>query len=161
MLPAQKKSSCNYLTEYDNVQARSKKVREVVVTRRNALRKFKAVCAIVFAFLLCLFILFRYSQINEYNQRLAKLKTEVNQLQKANSQLKVEMDRKIDLKEIEKAAIERLGMQYMDKNQVVYLQLQKSDFTEVHGNADADRLRDTGVFGTLTQGISELVRYLY
>lgn len=160
MLVAQKRYSYDQQPDYDEVQRQQNKVREVVVTRRGAIRKFKAVCALTLIFALCLFILFRYTQINEHNQKISKLKAELSHLGKVNSQLQVELDRQTDLKAIEQIAIQELGMQYPDKSQTVYVQLEKKDFTEVPEEVKGKQ-QGSGVFASVTQGITEFVKYLY
>lgn len=159
MLVAQKRKDESYLSQYEELQKQNTKVREVVVTKRGALRKFKAICAVVFVFGLCLFILFRYAQINEYNQKISTHKVEVSHLQKLNSQLQVALDKKVDLKAIEQLAVERLGMQQMDKSQIVYVQLSKKDYTEVP--SEQSSTQKNGIFAVVAQGITELVGYLY
>jgi len=160
LLVAQKRHNYNELPEYEKNYSPQTKVREVVVTKRGAIRKFKAVCAVILFFGLSLFILLRYAHINEYNQHIGKLKAQLNELHKVNGQLQVELDKKIDLNLIEKEAVERLGMQCPDKSQIVYVQLHRSDFTEIP-ETTKDEAQGEGVFGTLAQGISELVKYLY
>ena len=161
MLVAQKRyDDYEELTQFDRVQKKNVKVREVTVTKRNSLRKFKAICAILLMLGLSLFILHRYTLLNEYNQKIRKLKTELSQVQKANSQLQVEMDRKIDLNQIEQLAIQKLGMQYPDKTQTVLLQVKKKDFTELPRETNENANVTGGVLGTVSQGLSQLVSYI-
>ena len=77
MLVAQKKY--NYYdqpAEYEPIEIPQTKVREIVVTKRRAIRRIKALAAIILVFGLSLFLLFRYTQINEHNYKLVKLKKE-------------------------------------------------------------------------------------
>jgi cell division protein FtsL len=148
------------LAQFDRVEKQKVKVREVTVTKRNSLRKFKAICAIMIMLGLSLFILHRYTLVNEYNQKIRKLKTELSKVQKANSQLQVEMDRKIDLNQIEQLAIQKLGMQYPNKTQTILLQVKKKDFTELPQEANKNTNVTDGVLGTVSQGLSQLVSYI-
>lgn len=160
MLVAQKKYDYDQLPDYKQYERRETKVREVVVTRRGAIRKVKAILAILLFFGLCLFLLFRYAQINEHNQRLGKLKAELSHVQKINSQLQIEQERQVNLSEIEQIAVQKLGMQYPDKNQTVHIQLKKSDFTETPEKNEKQQIENE-VMAMVTQGLAELVKYLY
>ena len=162
MLVAQKKYNYHEQpVQYEPIQIPETKVREIVVTKRGAIRRIKALLAIILVFGLSLFILFRYTQINEYNHNLVKIKKELSQLHKVNSQLRVELDTKIDLNKIEQEAVQKLGMQYPDKNQTIYMEVQKKDFTEIPLSAKNIQQKEAGIWGTVSQGFSELVGYLY
>lgn len=152
MLVAQKKIS---YSEPFVVEKQNSKMKEIVVIKKNAVRMMKAL-TIIFLFLLFSFvILLRYTQINEYNQKINKLKLQLNELKKENDQLQVKLNQKIDLALIERLAVERLGMQYPSENQVVYLQLRKTDFTQ---NLQKEVQTDTNGWNEIW---SILLGYLY
>lgn len=148
------------LAEFDRDEKQRVKVRKVIVKKKNTLIKFKAICAVMFFLGLSLFILHRYTLLNEYNQKLRKLKAELGQIQKVNSQLQVEMDRKIDLNQIEQLAIQKLGMQYPGKNQTILLQVKKKDFTELPQETNKDANGNNKVWGNVSQGLSQLFSYI-
>jgi len=75
-------------------------------------------------------ISYRYSLINEkYNQK-ENIKLQVSAVQKQNEQLKVSIENSLNLNSVEKSAEEKLGMQKLDNNQKIYLNLQKKDYVE-------------------------------
>ena len=163
MLAAQRKYD-DY-EEYDYYEAEEKKrhnrAKVIVVTRNSALQKFKAICAIFLILGLSLFIVQRCTYINERNTEVRKLKMELSTLEKENGQLEIQLERNVDLKQIEQVAIQKLGMQYPDKTQTVLLQVNKSDFTEVPQNLEEDTQNGIGVFQSIGQMLSQLMSYLY
>ena len=62
---------------------------------------------------------------------------------------------------IEQVAVQKLGMQYPNKSQTVYIQVQKKDFTEIPQSAKGVQKKEESIWGTVSQGFSELVGYLY
>lgn len=91
---------------------------------------YKPVVYIMFAFVMLFTISYRYSLINEeYNAKEA-IKTQVSAVQKENEQLKVSIENSLNLNSVEKAAEDKLGMQKLDNNQKIYLDLQKKDYVE-------------------------------
>ena len=59
-----------------------------------------------------------------------KLKTELAEIQKKNEQLKVNIEQKTNINTVEQEAKEELGMQKLDNNQKVYINIDKNDYTE-------------------------------
>ena len=75
-------------------------------------------------------ISYRNSKITEeYNQK-ESIKSQVGQLQKENEQLRVSIENSLNLNTVEQEASSKLGMQKLDNNQKVYVNLQKSDYIE-------------------------------
>ena len=58
------------------------------------------------------------------------LKKELASIQKENEQLKVNIEKQMSFNAIEQEAKEKLGMQKLDNNQKVYVNLNKSDYIE-------------------------------
>lgn len=131
MLAAQKRYAYESIPEYEDYQRQEKKSRVVTVTRKKAIFRFKAIMGVIIFFAIGMFILSRYSLINEEKRNISKLKTELAELNKANTQTQIALNRKVDLEQVEIDAIQKLGMQYPDKNQTVFIQIPKTDFTEV------------------------------
>ena len=85
---------------------------------------YKPVVYIGLAFVMLFTISYRYSLINEeYN--LGILRYYIN-----HDQLKVSIENSLNLSSIEKAAQDKLGMQKLDNNNKIYLDLQKKDYVE-------------------------------
>lgn len=131
MLAAQKSYAYEPIPEYRDYKRKEKNIRIVTVTRKKAIFRFKAIMGVLIFFAVGMFILSRYSLINEEKRNINKLKTELAELNKTNTQTQIALNRKVDLEQVEIDAIKKLGMQYPDNNQTVYIQIPKTDFTEV------------------------------
>jgi hypothetical protein len=59
------------------------------------------------------------------------LEKELNGINMTNSQMQIALEEKVDLSSIEQFAKEKLGMQRPDKFQINYINLQKTDYTEI------------------------------
>lgn len=91
---------------------------------------YKPVVYIGLAFVMLFTISYRYSLINEEYNSKENIKSKVSAVQKENEQLKVSIENSLNLSSIEKAAQDKLGMQKLDNNNKIYLDLQKKDYVE-------------------------------
>lgn len=157
MLAAQKRYNYEPIPEYREYEKQNEKIKVVTVTRKKAIMKFKAILGIMIFFALGMFILLRYSQINEERRNIYKMKAELNDLNKSNTQLQAALNMKVDLEEIEKEAIQKLNMQYPDKNQIVYVNLPQTDFTEIPVQAENQSEDEKG----LSSLANQLMSYIY
>ena len=90
----------------------------------------KNVAFIMAIFLILLAISYRSSLINERFSAIQKEKETLSALQKTNDQLEVSIESSLNLKNVEEVAKEKLGMQKLDNNQKVYVNLDKKDYVE-------------------------------
>ena len=75
-------------------------------------------------------ISYRNSLINEKYNEKESIKSQVSAVQKENEQLKVSIENSLNLSSVAKAAEDKLGMQKLDNNQKIYLDLKKKDYVE-------------------------------
>ena len=118
-------------TRTKEVTKNSKKTQKRVVNKNTALAKTtKTIVSsvVVFAFLLILCI--RYAMINAKLVTREKLKSQLTEIEKQNDQLKVSIERDMNISNIEKEAKEKLGMQKLTNNQKVYINLDKRDYVK-------------------------------
>ena len=97
----------------------------------------KNVALILAMFLLLLVVSYRSSLINEKFNALQNAKQKLASIEKTNGQLEVNIESSLNLSNIEESAKEKLGMQKLDNNQKVYVNLDKKDYVEV-GSQDAE-----------------------
>lgn len=95
------------------------------------------VALIIAMFLLLLAVSYRSSLINEKFNNLQNAKQKLASIEKTNGQLEVNIESSLNLSNIEEAAKEKLGMQKLDNNQKVYVNLDKKDYVEV-GSQDVE-----------------------
>ena len=97
---------------------------------KKAKYNYKPVIYVAATFVMLFTISYRNSQITEEYNTKEKIKSQVSQLQKENEQIRVSIENSLNLNTVEQEASSKLGMQKLDNNQKVYVNLQKSDYIE-------------------------------
>ena len=92
--------------------------------------KIKVVFGIAFAFAILFAISYQNSLINESFNEKESLKKNLATIQKENEQLKVNIEKSLNLNNVEQSAKELLGMKKLDNSQKVYVNLPKQDYVE-------------------------------
>ena len=106
----------------------AKKVEKQVNLMQKPKMKLLMYIAIGFAILFA--ISYRNSLITENFNEKESLKKELSAIQKENEQLKVNIEKTLNLNNVEQSAKEMLGMQKLDNSQKVYISLPKKDYVE-------------------------------
>ena len=75
-------------------------------------------------------ISYRNSLITEKFNKIQNKKQELSAIQKTNGQTEVSIESSLNLKNLENSAKDKLGMQKLDSDQKVYVELPKKDYTE-------------------------------
>lgn len=116
----------------ENIKKEIKQKAKENVKLKNAvrIRRKKLVVGILFAFTILLAISYRNSLINESFSKVKGLKNELSTIEKENEQLQVSIESSLNLKSIEQAAQEKLGMQRLLQDQKIYINLPKKDYVE-------------------------------
>lgn len=110
-----------------NKDSNKDKIRKSAMERKkNIIRIFD----VIICFLMLMLISYRYATINANFRQKENLKKELASIQKENEQLKVNIEKQMNFNAIEQEAKEKLGMQKLDNNQKVYVNLNKSDYIE-------------------------------
>ena len=76
------------------------------------------------------FMISKFVAVNEMNQQVASLKSQLTTLESATSQMVFDLEQSVDLTKIEKEATTRLGMQRPEKYQTIYVNVKQDDMTE-------------------------------
>lgn len=109
----------------NNIQNNSKQNKTMEV-KKNISHIFY----IIVSFSILLTIAYRYAIINARFNEKENLKAKLAEIQKLNQQLTVSIEQGMNINKIEQEAKEKLGMQKLDNDQKVYINLEKSDFIE-------------------------------
>lgn len=112
--------------EENNKRVKQEKHSKAKEKKKNITR----IAYVVIGFAILLTISYRYALINTSFSEKEKLKNQLTEIQKQNQQLKVSIEQGMNINTIEQQAKERLGMQKLDNNQKVYINLDKSDYVE-------------------------------
>ena len=93
-------------------------------------RHYKNIGIIIGMFLLLLTISYRNSLITERFNQIQSKKKELSEMVKINEQAQVNIESNINLQNVEEVAKDKLGMQKLEKDQKVYVNINKEDYTE-------------------------------
>lgn len=99
-------------------------------SKKQAKYNYKPIVYIAIVFAMLFTISYRNSLINESYNKKENIKSQVASILKQNEQLRVSIENSLNLNTVEKEAKEQLGMQKLDNNQKIYVDLQKSDYIE-------------------------------
>ncbi|MBE7042976.1 MAG: hypothetical protein E7399_05720 [Ruminococcaceae bacterium] len=111
----------------------------------------------VFAFL----ILFRYSAIVERDHELSVLKQERDAITDENKRLQVEIDSALNLDNVERVAMNELGMGKPEKYQTIYVNIQGDDYVEVAEEVEESTAEGKQFYATIIQTLGNVLEYLY
>lgn len=110
-----------------NVRIRiSKKKKQSAQKRERALSIVKILLVVSCAFV----VLYRGVMITDKCAAVDTKKTELEELVASNKKLQFEIDRSLDLKNVEAIAQNELGMRRAEKYQTVYIDLEQVDYVE-------------------------------
>ena len=125
------------------LEAKKKKKMALKMEKR---KHHKNIALIVGAFLLLLAISYRNSLITERFNEIQSKKQELAAIQKTNEQTQVSIESSLNLKNLEQAAQEKLGMKKLDNSQKVYVTLPKQDYTEAATQEIAEESEEVNWF---------------
>jgi len=123
--------------------------------KKSPLLSYKLLGAVLICFTVAMGIQWRDGKIYEMRREIQTQQQTLFRLEAKNKQTQLELDKKLDLKEIEAVASARLNMHKPAKNQMVYLNVNKPDVAEV-----IKVQQDVGFFASIMQGVGSIVEYL-
>lgn len=101
------------------------------VSRKNSSSfTAKSFFAVAMAFLVAFFVVRGYVSINEAENRITALKTELRMVEAENQAIKAQIDKSVDLKSLQSIANEKFGMVRPENYQIFYMDLDFEDYTE-------------------------------
>jgi cell division protein FtsB len=93
-------------------------------------KKLKAVIRVAIAFAFALLLISRFAVISEYNYNIRQLEKELEELQKTNERLSLQLAQAQDINWIEEYATNKLGMVYPDNRDIVFVAVEESQHDE-------------------------------
>ncbi|RBP45550.1 septum formation initiator family protein [Garciella nitratireducens] len=121
-----------------------------VKTKRN----LRFITYTFIGFLLALVVLFQYVKLNNISQEIIFLEKELKQLNKLNDSLEGEMIANEDLQRIEKIAKEELGMVEPNENQMIPIEIEKSNNIKAATNQIKETPNSSGLLRSLSKILS-------
>ncbi|MDP4179783.1 MAG: cell division protein FtsL [Bacillota bacterium] len=144
--------------EYD-VYENNKVLKAKKRDKRNNKVKLKAVFCILVFFVSFSCIIFMYAQITEMDYKINKATKEYNEQKNDNLRLSLELQKNLDLNRIREVAQTRLDMQKPDKHQIIYINVPKTDFTEL-ADKDKENIKGDNFFTSILNIFSGLLNFL-
>jgi cell division protein FtsL len=122
--------------EDEDAQIREEKKREAKKIKLRSQRRlnFFVICAVVALSMAAYFMISKNVQVHETKDQITKLENELAMLESNTSQKIFELEQSVDLNAVEQIATTRLNMQRPEKYQIVYINVQTDDVTEVTAN---------------------------
>lgn len=122
--------------------------------------KLNTILGVLVCFAVLFFIMLRYAAITEASNTIARYKHELNQIKTANEQVEVELNRSIDLRKVEEIAKNKLGMQTPEKHQIIMVELERNDYSEIP-DIRPENDNQQGVLVFIHKTITNVLEYLY
>lgn len=103
------------------------------------------------------FMISKFVAVNETAGEIKRLNNELDSMRAYTSQRIFEMEQSIDLSEVEEIATTRLGMQRPESYQIIYVNVDKNDISEVTaGDVEGARNDVKSFAGKIKENIMEL-----
>lgn len=118
---------------YNNKKSSTKKIKKESKqkqVKKKLKPKVKLVIYIAVSFAILFAISYQNSLITESFNKKENLKETLGAIEKENEQLKINIEKSLNLSKVEQSAKEMLGMQKLDNSQKVYINLPKKDYIE-------------------------------
>lgn len=139
---------------------RAQTVKKVEKDRREMIHRKLTLLRIVYMGIIAFsaaFMISKYVAVNETAGEIKRLNNELDSMRAYTSQRIFEMEQSIDLSEVEEIATTRLGMQRPESYQIIYVNVDKNDISEVTAGDVEGAGNDVKTFaGKLKENIKEL-----
>lgn len=141
----------------ENTVLRKKKVQ-----RSNNKEKIKMILTTVVLFCMCFVVMYRYAIITEMNYNVYKQNQKYNDIKNENSNLKVQIEKELNLNNIKEIAEKELGMQKPDRYQKSYVKVPKYDYTRVAEDyKNGEKSTKDNIFIAVAEKVSQLSSLMY
>ncbi len=132
--------------------------RKKVVVKKKKKQKFRWGVAVfaMFVFALSMTLVTRYAKVAELEREIEITKTKFERLESSNIARQVRLQQNVNIEEVEKIAVEKLGMVKPSKNQIVHIEIPVEDNTMYNTESES------GFFvKEIVDGIGKIVAYLH
>ena len=153
-----KGTSAYKIEEYENYARKTQKKqterKEMSKMEHKALSRL-VISAGMLAFVACSALVYVNVMTLRAATRIDELEKELALITDTNKQKEIEINQKLDMKVIEKKAVEKLGMQKPDNSQIVYINVKKGTHSESLTAAPAKK----GLFVGIKKSLKGIVAY--
>ena len=136
--------------------------REAVRQSKKALfaKRMRVLGSAFCVFAVALGILFANAIVIEKSSTVNEMQNNLNALTEENNQIVLDIERNLDLNKIEDIAINELGMKRPDNYQVVYVDVEQTDYVEVLDSKGINPSKFSSKLSAIGSGISRFVEYM-
>lgn len=155
-----KKYSSNTYTygnvAYDYEPEIKKKVKSPKVprTKKKANSKLKLIKMIVIVFVMAFMVTVRFTAIMNINSDIRQLKTDIKTVQQDNENIKVEIAKLNNIRNLEKLAVEKEGMRVPSANEVFYVDVKPLTLSTDTKKTETTLSLIKQLFGALYRGVN-------
>lgn len=115
-----------YNNSYENQALTQSGVRTAKVSPRAKVHRQVILWAIVFT-VAALFLLSRHAELDDTSRQLRNITVELNAIEQTNQHLQRQIDRSINLIELEQRAIEEFGMRRIERHQILDIDMNMNE----------------------------------
>jgi len=123
LLVAKRELNDYYEREVEAIVEREKEIRNRKKKKAKSISKLVVITMAVLGFALCLYVLYGYANITKIKSEIAVLEGEKLELEKDKEDLIVQLETIKSAAKIEEDAMFKLGMNYAEDGQLVYLSI--------------------------------------
>lgn len=137
----------DYVTEREYYEPRRKqsiekkkkaKKNKIQIVNEVTVHSAKIYIPLAMVFVFAVLVVFSNAMTIEQKATISQLKDELKQIEDNNTYIETELTKNIDLKEVEKQAAQRLGMQKPANYQIVYIDVPKQSYTSKYENKSSE-----------------------
>lgn len=139
----------------DDIYKENELLRRKMEEKQHNKEKKKIMLHVFFCCALALVMMYRYCLLTEMNYNMSKQCKEYESVKNSNIALRVSIEKEENLSNIKEQARSRLGMQLVNKNQIVYVKVPMNDFVKYVENEEEEK----GIVKIVTHKIQNLKKY--
>ncbi len=161
----------NYVEAYDLSRFDRRTIQREKVAKEKSMKKakaeeknkpvisFTAVVTWVLCMALLALIAYSYMVLNETADQANQLKRELEDLREQSQMMEIQKSQKYGSEQMQKIAVEELGMQKIEKSQITYVNTKSGDHTEV-ALTKTMRAENSKVLAGIANGFHTIVEYI-
>jgi cell division protein FtsL len=129
LAPKYKPRTPNVNEEFEKLR-RDKREKDKALAQKKLIIRAKIIGSIVLAFAVGVMLIGRYAAVYNLQKELTSVKNSIHNFSMENENLKVQLIKSSNMKQIEDTAKTKLNMTYPDKNSIIYTEATKDYFAK-------------------------------
>jgi len=134
------RKSAGKTVSLNNTEA-EKKQKNIKVNEKQVVSAVRLMFTVAVAFLLAFFVVRGQIAIDEADEYISELNTNLRNVQAENQTIKAQIDKSVDLKNLQVIANEKFGMVRPENYQIFYVNINKGDYSENINDIKSDKIK--------------------